>query len=263
MSGSPLKKFILTPAIISASIFATLTLPLAVLGNKPVTIKLHQDSVFYGQLRDVATPYLGLASAISLGAGVASVAVAGWQQSKRKSEEIEAQLSGLAQHLEEKEAQLQALKLSESRLESSGLKAFLDEEVPLDSTEPTTISSSSPIKLPEVEELVITPPALEPQVVVSPAVVTVQEKAAKFACAQTFLGYARSRATEKPTTNVAELTQTEVEQLHAQLQQIMAQMASVQKALSATSQLANEENVPVSVVPLQVVKSWSVHERAS
>src|SRR3712207_3688813 len=108
MSGSPLKKFVVTPVVISAAVFGALTLPLALLGSKPVTIQLQGEPVFYGQLRDVATPYLGLASAISLGAGIASVAVSGWRSSTRKSSQAEAQLSNLAQHLKEKEAELEA-----------------------------------------------------------------------------------------------------------------------------------------------------------
>ena len=58
MSSSPLKKFVLTPVVLSATVFAALTLPLGVLGSKPVTINLQQEQVFQGQLRDVATPYL-------------------------------------------------------------------------------------------------------------------------------------------------------------------------------------------------------------
>lgn len=132
MSSSPLKKFVLTPVVLSATVFAALTLPLAVLGSKPVTIKLQQEQVFQGQLRDVATPYLGLASVLSLGAGLASVAITGWRLSTRKSSQVEAQLSAIAQNLQEKEAQLEALKLSQSRLEVSGLSKFIDEEVPLE-----------------------------------------------------------------------------------------------------------------------------------
>jgi hypothetical protein len=69
MSGSPLKKFVLTPVVVSAAVFAAMTLPLAIFGSKPVTIQLQQEPVFQGQLRDVATPYLGLATALSLGGG--------------------------------------------------------------------------------------------------------------------------------------------------------------------------------------------------
>ncbi|MEW6491242.1 MAG: hypothetical protein AB1589_01640 [Cyanobacteriota bacterium] len=260
MSGSPLKKFVLTPAIISTSVFAILALPLALVGNKPVAIKLQQEPVFYGQLRDVTTPYLGLAGIFSLGTGVASVAVAGWQQSRRKSEKVEAQLSGLTQHLKEKEAQLEALKLSESQLEVSGLKAFLDDKAPLELTTPTAVLS---VNVPSaVEELAITPPVLEPQIRI-PQMTTVQEKAAKFACAQTFLGYAQVKESKKTAPNVSELRQKEVEQLQAQLQQMMAQMASLQSALISTQQSAlSEVFVPTNVTQLQGAKPWSVYEKA-
>ncbi len=261
MSGATLKKFVLTPAIISTSIFAILTLPLALLGNKPVAIKLQQEPVFYGQLRDVATPYLGLAGIFSLGVGIASVAVAGWQQSRRKSEEVEAQLSGLAQHLKEKEAQLEALKRSESQLEISGLKAFLDEETPLELTASTAVLS---VNAPSaVEELIITPPVLEPERRISQKT-TVQEKAAMFACAQTFLGYAQVKASTQPAPRVSEVTQKEVEQLQSQLQQMMAQMAFLQSALINTQQLAlSKGTVSTTEVHLQGTKPWSVDEKAS
>lgn len=261
MSGTPLKKFVLTPAIITTSVFAMLTLPLGLLGNKPVAIKLQQEPVFYGQLRDVAIPYLGLAGIFSLGAGIASVAVAGWQQSRHKSEEVEAQLSGLTQHLIEKEAQLEALKLSESQLEFSGLKAFLDEESPLEPTMPTAAFSVNAPSV--VEELVITPLVLEPEMRI-PQKTTVQEKAAKFACAQTFLGYAQVKESKKIAPSASELTQKEVEQLQAQLQQMMAQMASLQSALISTQQSAlSEVFVPTNRAQLQEAKLWSVSEKAS
>lgn len=263
MSGSPLKKFVLTPVVISASVFAVLTLPLALLGNKSVTIKLQEDPVFYGQLRDVAAPYLGLAGTLALGSGMASVALAGWRHSKRKSEEVEAQLSGLAQHLQEKETQLETLKFSEARLEASGLMVFLDEEVSLDSDNPlesnlvnqedneergekvlctTTTTYQMPCTLPssnaalEIEALVMTPPVLEPQVLLRSPTVTLQEKAAKFACAQTFLGYAQTKASKSLVPGGTEITPKDVAQLEAQLQHIMIQMVSVQAALAEVRQ---------------------------
>lgn len=259
MSGSPLKKFFLTPAVISASVFAALTLPLAVLGNKPVTIQLQQEPVFYGQLRDVATPYLGLASVLSVGAGVASIAVAGWRQSSRKSSEVEAQLSGLAQHLKEKEAQLEALKHSESRLEASGLKAFLDEDVPL---EPQQLTETANFSVPlAIEQFAIASPVVEAPVAVQSA--SAVQAAAKFACAQTFLGYSQVKTLKQPETTAPDLTQ-EVEQLQAQLQKIMAQMATVQSALTAAHQADKSETTPSDkVAPLQAAKSWSVHQMAS
>src|SRR4028119_697171 len=102
MATSQLKKLVLTPIVVSAAVFATLTLPLAFFGTKPVTIQLQEEPIFYGKLRDVAAPYLGLASVVSLGAGLASVAVTGWRRSTRKSSQVEAQLSNLAQDLRER-----------------------------------------------------------------------------------------------------------------------------------------------------------------
>jgi len=77
MPATPLKKLVLPPVVLSAAVFGVLTLPLAMLGSKPVTIQFQEEPIFQGQLRDVATPYLGLASVLSLGAGLASVAITG------------------------------------------------------------------------------------------------------------------------------------------------------------------------------------------
>lgn len=261
MSGSPLKKFVLTPVVVSAAVFAAMTLPLAIFGSKPVTIQLQQEPVFQGQLRDVATPYLGLATALSLGAGVASIAVTGWRISTRKSSQAEAQLLDLTQNLKQKEELLEALQLSESRLEASGLSAFVDEEVPLQQAlqPPVTSQSTNPV----LEPLVITAQPIEAQPVAVSGV-TVQAAAAKFACAQNFLGYAQAKTLVQPIPQETSLASLEVEQLHTQLQQIMAQMASVQTALSATqSAVTSSAQVPTSPARLQVIKSWSAHHKIS
>jgi hypothetical protein len=261
MTSSPLKKFVLTPVVLSAAVFAALTLPLAVLGSKPVTIKLQKEPVFQGQLRDVATPYLGLASALSLGAGIAGVAVTGWRVSSRKSSQAEAQLSDLEQHLKEKEALLEQLKLSESRVAAAGLGAFMDEELPLAQSlkTPEANQDAGQVKEPVMvaAQPVEVPPVAMPQT-------TVQAAAAKFASAQTFLGYTQSNGSGKLSSQVNSPTPGEVEELHTQLQQVMAQMASLQVALSAKeSALKSEVQLPASTAQLKVVKSWSVHELAS
>jgi hypothetical protein len=261
MSGSPLKKFVLTPVVVSAAVFAAMTLPLAIFGSKPVTIQLQQEPVFQGQLRDVATPYLGLATALSLGAGVASIAVTGWRISTRKSSQAEAQLLDLTQNLKQKEELLEALQLSESRREASGLSAFVDEEVPLQQAlqPPVTSQSTNPV----LEPLVITAQPIEAQPVAVSGV-TVQAAAAKFACAQNFLGYAQAKTLVQPIPQETSLASLEVEQLHTQLQQIMAQMASVQTALSATqSAVTSSAQVPTSPARLQVIKSWSAPHKIS
>jgi len=260
MTSSTLKKFLLTPVVLSATVFGALTLPLALLGQQPVTIQLQKEPVFQGQLRDVATPYLGLATAVSVGAGLASVAVTGWRLSTRKSSQVEAQLSAIAQHLQEKEAQLEALKLSESRLCAAGLSAFIDEEVPLEQINKPKAES---LGVPQVVELkVITEQPVEAQPVVMSAV-TAQEAARQFASAQAYLGYAQVKATVKPEHQAAALPTSEIEQLHAQLQEIMAQMASVQATLAVTKSAETHEVKQPEQTQPKVVKSWSVQEMAS
>jgi hypothetical protein len=254
--------------VISAAVFGVLSLPLALLGSKPVTIQLQGESVFYGKLRDVASPYLGLTSALSLGAGIASVAITGWRSSVRKSSQVQAELSDLAQHLKEKEAQLEALKLSESRLEASGLNQFLDEPVITKQVEKSLATQLSAV--PVVEPLVITTHPFEAQAVPSPQV-TVQASVAQFSVVQGFLGYRQVQASRKPSIPVTSPAPEEIEQLHSQLQQIMAQIASVQTTLTTTPLAANSQEpvlTPVqAAVPgtrrLQVVKSWSVQKMTS
>jgi hypothetical protein len=228
MTNSILKKFVLTPALLSAAAFATLTLPLALFGSKPITIQLQKEPIFQGQLRDVATPYLGLATVFSLGVGIASIAVTGWQLATRKSSQVEAQLSAIAQHLQEKEAQLEALKLSDSRLEASGLSAFIDEDLPLEQLVNT--KATSPDEPPRVEPMVIISQPFETEAVDGPGV-TVQSMAQNLAPAQTYMGNIQADVEEKSAHQVISLTPEELEELQNQLEQIKAQMASLQMAL--------------------------------
>lgn len=127
MSNSTLNKLVLTPVLLSATVLAILTLPLVFLNKKPITIQLQEEPIFQGQLRDISTPYLCLASVLSLGAGVASAAFSGWRISSRKSSQVEAQLLRLTQNIQEKEAQIEALQSSELQMADSRLIAFLDE----------------------------------------------------------------------------------------------------------------------------------------
>lgn len=261
MTTSPLKKFVLAPVVLSAAVFSVLTLPLAIFGSQPVTIQLQEEPVFSGQLRDVATPYLGLAGVLSLGAGIASVAVTGWQQSSRKSSQVEAQLAGLAQHLKEKEELLEALKLSESRLEASGLSAFLDEEAtlqPVAKTPAVNFEASHPVM----------PLGVKTQAVETPVVPkkTVQEAIAKFPSVQNALGHTWTKAAATPSSRA--IAPKDIEELNLQLQQIMSQVASLQTALAATPLAANSQEVASkqtqvavstnSSVPQQTAKSWIV-----
>jgi hypothetical protein len=291
--SAPLKKLVLTPVIVSAAVFATLTLPLAFFGKKPVTIQLSEEPIFNGQLRDIAAPYLGLASILSLGAGCASVAITGWRNSTRKSSQVEAQLSNLAQNLREKEAQLEALKLSESQLEAAGLSAFLDEPLQQESAKSPVVERIEPpqqelVKPPivdkiesssKVEAVVITaqPLAAQPIMQAAHARRTVQAVAGLFSTAQPFLGYARTPAkiSSQPAATVTQLApldvSLDVRELHTKLEQIRAQMATLQNAIASSAPSASIETQPARqtldetttvATHLQVV-NWSVNQKSS
>jgi hypothetical protein len=124
-----IKKILLQAFVIPGTVFCAATIPLAVWGSERVAIEFQEEQVFTGQLREIASPYLALATAVSIGAGLAGVATAGWQQSHQKSARVEQELSALRQALKEKEIELENLKVSDSRLAAFGLSSFLEDEV--------------------------------------------------------------------------------------------------------------------------------------
>lgn len=137
MKASPIKKFVLPSILLSGAVFSALTLPLAVMGSEDVLIQLKDEPFFYGKVKDIAAPYLGLATAISMGVAVSSVAVTGWRQSSRKSAQVEQQLFQTQENLHEKEVQLEQIKVSQPNLEASGLAGFIDEPI----STPQTLAS--------------------------------------------------------------------------------------------------------------------------
>ena len=128
MSLSALTKFILPPVLASAAVFSVMTVPLALIGDKQIDINFQEETLFFGKLRDVALPYVVVATGMSLGAGISAVALSGWRKSSRKSTEVEQQISQLELQLQQKEELLNEFKLSETRLQVSGLNSFLDEQ---------------------------------------------------------------------------------------------------------------------------------------
>jgi uncharacterized membrane protein len=151
MPKSTLSKFVLAPVLLSTTVLVILTLPLCFFGKKTVTVQFQEEPVFQGQLRDISTPYLCLASVLSLGAGVASIAFTGWRRSSRKSSQIEAQLSDLTRSIQEKEAQIEALQFSESQLVDTQLPTILPEEAL--TTSSTSQIGQTNVRSEEVEEL--------------------------------------------------------------------------------------------------------------
>ncbi|MDZ8050876.1 MAG: hypothetical protein RMX68_023555 [Aulosira sp. ZfuVER01] len=243
MSLSALQKFFLPPIIASCGVFSLMSFPLAALGEKQIAIKFQEEPIFYGKLRDVAIPYVILSTALSVGAGISAAAFCGWRHSSQKSAKYQQELSNLEQNLKEKETLLKEIKLSESRLQVSGLKAFLDDEVPLDhtliaNTLPTTIS----------QPVVIQTPALiyEQPVNAVPQVATKQNNtttaktvtaSSNFASAQTFLSYAQANpnnieeSVAADEANKTTITSSEFEELQKQLREMILQMQTMQNNL--------------------------------
>lgn len=251
MSLSALQKFFLPPIIASCSVFSLMSFPLAALGEKQIAIKFQEEPIFYGKLRDVAIPYVILSTALSVGAGISAAAFCGWRHSSRKSAKYQQELSNLEQHLKEKEILLKELKLSESRLQVSGLKAFLDDEVPLnqtliENTLPTTISQPAVVQnLATIHEQ---PVHAVPHIATKQNITTTAKTVvatSNFASAQTFLSYVQTNpnnAEESVSVEEAKkttITPSEFEELQKQLREMMLQMQTMQNNLQVMPQATN------------------------
>lgn len=240
MSLSALTKFILPPVLASAAVFSTMTVPLAVIGDKQVNINFQEETLFFGKLRDVALPYVVVSTGLSLGAGISAIAISGWRKSSRKSAEIEEQLSQLEQQLQQKEELLKEFKLSETRLQVSGLNNFLDEQA----------SSPAGWGYPTLNPKSVS----QPIVAQTPSPPLPQEKrqdttsanaASAFASAQTFLGYTQSNNNiKKEIANISQANKTSItpedfEQLQGKLRDMMLQMQAMQNNLPSNPQSTN------------------------
>ena len=237
MSLSALQKFFLPPVIVSAAVFSVMTVPLALLGSQQMVIKIEEEPVFFGKLRDIATPYVVFATALSLGAGVSMAAFAGWRRSARQSTQYQEQLSQLEENLQQKEELLKEFKLSESRLQIAGLGGFLDDKAslqPESSTNilPKTITQPVVVQTPPVHSSKI--PIVTPRPVANPA--------SAFASAQNFVAYTQTNTLSNKTKQVNQtVTNSEIEQLQQQLREMMLQMQAMQSNLQQMPQPTNTQ----------------------
>lgn len=251
MSASPLKKFLLRPVVLSGAVFCFLTLPLAALGSEQVTVQLQKEPLFHGKLRDIAAPYLGFATALSLGVAFSSVAVTGWRQSSKKSAQLEDQLSAVQNNLKQTESQLENIKVSELQLQASGLNIFIENEVsqnkPLTSIDATTIA-----QLEAVNTLIQAPGlvATAAQRVDHQPIMDRQEplfaaqsdsvSATAYAPVSETTSQAGSEAPEIPLATIIAQAQSEplkqIGELRGQFQQMMDQMETLQEIILARPQ---------------------------
>lgn len=241
MTVPSLGKFLLPATLTAGAVFSVLAAPVALLGSESVNVQF-QGETFDGKIKDIATPYLGLAGVLSLGAGVASIALTGWRQSAQQSNKTEQQLLEVQRQLKEREVQLQSNFLSDKHLNESGLSFFLENEVqhqaaiaqPIIQTnapvmQPTAIAVNSAASRTAI-------PQMSAQSTVSP-----------LSAAQAFLGFSRSSASapvqapsqSTPPQGKAAIAQIEqIGELQNQLQQILFQIEALQGDLMATPQLA-------------------------
>jgi hypothetical protein len=128
MTFSSLHQSLIPSVLLSGAVFGAATLPLAAMSSNTISIDVQDQSVFSGTVDDLAVPYLSLAAAASLGVGLLSISMAGWRASSRKFAEVEEKAQELQRHLQEKEAELEALKFSEQRLQPDLVENFLYHE---------------------------------------------------------------------------------------------------------------------------------------
>jgi hypothetical protein len=259
MTLSTLQKFLLPPVIASAAVFTAMSTPLAMQGDKQIDIRWEQEPFFSGRLRDVSTLYVVAATALSIGAGISAASVCGWRHSARKSSEIKLELSSLEQNLQQKEELLRELKLSDNRLQLSGLSSFLDDGVPFEqalNTKKITTSVSQPV-------VAQTPAPIQSLAVNSVPLVVARQNtnrintstsaASAFASAQNAFGYAHNSSNRSQETTVASqvskttITASDFEEMQKQLreemrkqfQEMMLQMQSTQNHRQLMPQAIN------------------------
>jgi hypothetical protein len=206
-------------------------------GSQPIEIRLQGERVFEGRLREVATPYVGFVTVVSLGAGVASLAITGWRQTARKSEAYEQKLATVEHQLKQKEQQLQEMLLSNEYLTNSGLGAFLE-------------GSDRQIQEPQAD---------------AQSVATVASEL--FASDANLISHFVSQSAE-PTVNPNGQAVMQIQDLQAQLQQILTQIEMLQGSLQASSPpqpTAAQQPVEAMLVELSqrlqaIDSNWTVQQ---
>jgi hypothetical protein len=251
MTASCLKQFLLTPVLISSSIFFTATLPLMVFGNQPIQVQLQEEPIFSGKVKDFATPYLVLAALVSVSAGISAIALAGWRQSYCQSLQIQEQFSDFQRELAAQDVQLTELKLSESRLKAAGLDVFLTNDssspVPLqyEETADKTISEVSPnpasisnSNATSRSFLVVETSVPVAQVIESTSQ-SLTKATAPLTAAHILQGFTRVKVenhSQNYTRTEATDSSAQVSQMQQQLQNLIVQLECLQKTFPLTLQ---------------------------
>lgn len=249
MTLSAIRKLILPSVITSGIVFAAMTVPLGLMGDNQVGIKIQEESFFHGRLRDVAAPYVVFATLLSIGAGISVAALGGWEHSTRKSLTYKKQLSRLEEHLQQKEELLKEFKLSESRLQASGLKSFLNGQVETSSTEvsqPALPQNSVSVSEPSVN---LHPDTDSQAASLQDVVKNPSKSEPSDIDPQTYNNRINSsqEAAVVPQTNRTNAARSEFEELQLQLQDMMHKMQQLQMKAQSMHQGANVQTASENI----------------
>ncbi len=248
-------KFVLPSLFASGAVFTALSLPLAVYGSERVEFQITDNVGVSGVLTDLTAPYLGLSGLISLAVGGAGLTLMGVGHSKKKAAALEQQYLESQEALKGREAEIQAILMSDKGLAHAGLSFFLD-DVPsvAHSAGSETISTASIVPLHVVSVPAVATPAVaavdsQPmnfsvnatiagiQPVKVPQV-TVQASISPMPAAHGFLGFMRS-GQSIPSAAIAWLEESEptvpqaiqLQNLQSQLYSLMTQIEQLQLSL--------------------------------
>jgi hypothetical protein len=201
-----LKKLLLPTIVISGTLLAGFGVLLATQGSKPIEIQLDNQQVFYGQLRDVISPPVG--ALISIGIGLGTASLIGWQQTKKRTVALQMQVSQLQSQISDRDSQIQELKVAPSSLVLSKLDWFLEQEAeqtPVLASEVLTPSQLLPVQ-PVIEPVVATVSGFNYQVITtnqSSNQPSPQTAASAFPSAQSVLGLTQQYGKTKPSTQTS------------------------------------------------------------
>lgn len=244
MTAFSLKKVLLPSVLLAGTVFSSLTLPLVLSGSEPVVVQLKEEPLFVGSLKDIAAPYIGIATLLSLGTGLVSLSVAGWQSSSQRASQNESKVFGLQQQLKEKQDYLEELLMSEPRLQAAGLSSFLDEEVSHQSLTSSFVPVTTHSLVTQHSSSVLEPAMLSTQAMnaMVPSQIHLQESVVKAPShpVQSSIGFAYADQTatsaleqdrDLVSTDLSTSTAFQVKQLQDQLKQIVTQVEQLQSAL--------------------------------
>jgi hypothetical protein len=128
MSDKTFSKMFVPTLLTTGAVFTALAAPVVMFGSEKLAIKQGETTVFSGDVRSAALPYLGLAGLVSAGLGLSGVAVGGWRKTAKRAAQLDNSVARMQQQLVEKDQYLRNALTSDAYLERSGLDFFLADE---------------------------------------------------------------------------------------------------------------------------------------